>query len=377
MSKLSQAYTPALLFSESSLIRRRRELPIKGQVVVKLGQRVKFSDKVLKAYLPGDLEILRLADLMDLDPLAVKDSLLVKLNDKVLKGQLVAEAKHFFGLFKTSFKSPLEGTVEFFSEINAHIGIRRPPVPLEVDAYISGEIVSIEDNRAVEIEERVSFFQGIFGVGSESSGEIYCLDSELDRKVKADDLEKIKDNLKNKILIGGSSFSDEALLAAAALGIKGVITGSIDANTLRNYIKKDLGVSVTGDEEVSFPLIITEGFGDLALSERVYSLAKKSHGSFASINGQTQIRAGATRPEIIIFSNNLNKNSSDESSRTLRVGTKIRIIRTPHFGKIAEVLELPEERRKLETGAMVRVLKAKILETNVLVTVPRANVELV
>jgi len=52
----------------------------------------------------------------------------------------------------------------------------------------------------------------------------------------------------------------------------------------------------------------------------------------------------------------------------------IRIIRVPHFGKLAEVAGLPPDPVRIETGARVRVLEAKLRDGTV-VTVPRANVE--
>jgi hypothetical protein len=61
----------------------------------------------------------------------------------------------------------------------------------------------------------------------------------------------------------------------------------------------------------------------------------------------------------------------------LVIGAKVRIIREPHFGELAEVTELPAELQELETEAHVRVLKAKIERNGDSVVLPRANVEIV
>ena len=47
-------------------------------------------------------------------------------------------------------------------------------------------------------------------------------------------------------------------------------------------------------------VIVTEGFGDIAMAERTFDMLKDHAGDDASVNGATQIRAGVMRPEIII-----------------------------------------------------------------------------
>jgi hypothetical protein len=58
------------------------------------------------------------------------------------------------------------------------------------------------------------------------------------------------------------------------------------------------------------------------------------------------------------------------------VGSIVRVIRVPYFGLRAEILELPRELTVIETGAMARVAKARLIESGQVVTVPRANLEL-
>jgi hypothetical protein len=60
----------------------------------------------------------------------------------------------------------------------------------------------------------------------------------------------------------------------------------------------------------------------------------------------------------------------------LTVGTPIRVIREPYFGKLGTVTELPAQLQKVESGTEVRVLKANI-EGEGEVMVPRANVEII
>lgn len=372
-----QAYTPGLEINDKTILRRTRELPILGKTEVKIGDIVKSNQTVLSALLPGEVEIIRLADRLGLEPEDLKGNLLVKEDDKIEKGALICSVKSFFGLFKSEFFSPTKGTVEFFTETNAHLGIRKDSKPLLINSYISGEIVEIEAKKSVTIETKACFMQGIFGVGGERQGEILFLEKDSSKKIEINDL-KGRD-LNNKIIVAGSSFSLDALNFAGNSGASGIITGSIDADTLRDYVGYEIGVSITGDEEVPATLIITEGFGDLAISERILSLAKRHQGNLASINGATQVRAGAMRPEMIIPLDNEKSyyDFSPQSNSSLNINSRVRLIRVPYFGKLATVEELPHSPEQIESGAKVRVLKAKLDDNGEVVTVPRANVELV
>ena len=60
----------------------------------------------------------------------------------------------------------------------------------------------------------------------------------------------------------------------------------------------------------------------------------------------------------------------------LDVGSSIRIIREPYFGKLGVVTELPHDPVQVESGAVVRVLKAQLADGG-MVSVPRANVEII
>jgi hypothetical protein len=88
------------------------------------------------------------------------------------------------------------------------------------------------------------------------------------------------------------------------------------------------------------------------------------------------------RPEVIIPLEEGSRLTVDRSRAEvptvgggLKIGDQIRIIREPYFGRIGRVSALPSDLRLLPTGSKVRVLDAE-LDDGRLITVPRANVEL-
>ncbi len=374
---MAQAYTPALQATGSAKVRKLRELPLPGRCLVEVGQRVSADTEVLAADIPGEISILRVADRMGFEVEDVIDGMLVKPGDAVTAGQVIARVKSFFGLFESTLEAPTSGVVEFFTEVNAHLGIRQASAPLAVDAYVEGVVVEVDPGKSVTIEAQGAFIQGIFGVGGEARGKVFALDVALDEVVTEQVLLGLGEKVSSAIVVGGASYTPEALAQAAKLNVQAVVCGSVDSSTLRTFVGHEIGVSITGDEAVPFTFIVTEGFGVLPMSERILRLAQKFAGRQASVNGATQVRAGAMRPEIIIPHTETAETEfdTDNAKSFLEVGARLRVIRVPYFGALGEVVELPSEPQVVPSGAKVRVLRAK-LDTGEEVVVPRANVEL-
>jgi hypothetical protein len=195
-------------------------------------------------------------------------------------------------------------------------------------------------------------------------------------------VEHIPTDCQGAVLVGGHSPTIQALEKAQSLGAIGFVTGSIDDITLQQYVGYDIGIALTGDEPVSMTLIITEGFGALPIKRHVVDMLSACAGSRVSINGATQVRAGALRPEIITTPSAV-QGAQQFSSETLQassglvVGRKVRIIRVPYFGVHGTIVELPRELARIETGAYARVAKVLLDDAAQQVIVPRANLELV
>jgi hypothetical protein len=171
----------------------------------------------------------------------------------------------------------------------------------------------------------------------------------------------------------------EAIEKARAAGASAVVSGGIDDEDLKRVLGYDLGVAITGSENVGLTLIITEGFGDIAMAERTFRLLETRAGADAAVNGATQIRAGVMRPEIVIPWMRESRSVEPEVPRPsgyLEIGVPVRIIRDPYFGKIGSVSALPPEPRVLESGSRARVLEVKF-DSGESVIIPRANVELI
>lgn len=363
---------PSLAAKKSVALRKVRELPIPGEILVRPGDLVEADKIVARATLPGDLHIIRLSELMGITRDEALKGVKVEVGEQVSVQTILCEHAGIFGLFRSKLTAGIKGVVEFVSTETAHVGIRGDPTIISLNAYIRSRVAAIEGKQAVVLVTQAAFVQGIFGVGGERAGKIQLLPISAAAHIGP---ENIPAESRGKILVGGSKPSVEALRFAAAAGAVGFVCGSIDDVTLAAYVGHDIGVAITGDEEVPMTLVITEGFGELPISEKVLGILGPLNGFEASINGATQVRAGALRPEIIVP---IVASGAEEKVDLgdFALGQKVRVIRVPYFGVQAEIIGLPKKLVMIETGAESRVLQLK-LASGEEVTVPRANVELI
>ena len=369
----AHAYTPGLKVKKSSIVQKLRRLPLLGEVFVKENDQVNYNDIIARTEISGDPEIVKVSMIMGLEPEDTLRYMTKQIGDKVEKGEQIAFYKALFGLIKKEVKSPVSGTLESFSEITGQAIVRGAPIPVEVDAYIPGKIIEVVPNEGAVIETQAAFIQGIFGIGGEVHGEIHMAVSNNTEILETD---LVKPEHKGKILIGGSRVTLDALKRAVEFSVSAVVSGGIRHEDLISFTGEEIGVAITGQEEVGITLIITEGFGTMNMSQRTFELLKEFEGYSASVNGSTQIRAGVLRPEIIIPHKIEIEDTSEALSQGMIPGTPIRIIRQPYFGAIGKVHSLPIELQQLESESMVRVVNIE-LENGKVVTVPRANVEII
>lgn len=174
-----------------------------------------------------------------------------------------------------------------------------------------------------------------------------------------------------------------AVRKAIQVGAAAVVAGGIDDHDLREILGYDLGVAVTGNEKLGTTIIITEGFGDIAMARRTFELLKSHEGREGSVNGSTQIRAGVMRPEILIplreeedGTGRLETYPTGREVGSLEIGAPVRIIREPNFGSLGTVTGMPHEPRLLESESFARVVEVKLANGSQVI-VPRANVELI
>ncbi len=375
MSEESFAYTPGLAVVPRTYVRKVRSLPVKGEILVKKGQEVSFDTIVGRCYLEGAPYVVKLAEILGVDPEEVSKYVTVKVGDNVKQGDVIARYSALFGLLKKVITSPVSGVVESVSEVTGHVTIREPPRVIEVSAYIKGFVEEVSPGESVVIGTPAAYVQGIIGFGGETHG---TLEVVVSRPEDILDESKVSEAHAGKVIVGGSLVTYEALIKAKKVGVKGIIVGGAKITDIEKVLGYRIGVAITGRENLGYTLILTEGFGKLPMSERAFKIFVENEGSEAALSGATQVRAGVIRPEVIIPLKGSVREEGIESlgEGKMKIGSVVRIIRYPYFGAIGTVVDLPIELQKIETESPVRVVKVKLQDGRI-VTVPRANVEII
>ena len=372
---MGDAYTPGLTVTRSTVIKKIRRLPLPGKVLVAVGDKVTADQVVARTELPGKVSLVNVANVLGVMPDEVEPLLQVKVGGKLSRGKSFAKKSSFFGLFTSTANSPIDGTLESMSDVTGMAVLREPPVPVEVRAYVDGKVVEIIPDEGVIVEARAALVQGIFGLAGERNAELVVVAKKPAQVLDAADFAAAH---QGKIVIGGGRVTLAGLRRAIELGIAGVVCGGFAYQDIKELLGYDVGVAVTGTEDLPTTLVVTEGFGDIAMAGATFELLSSLGGQRAAINGATQIRAGVIRPEVIVTGNEPASAEAAINGQGLEIGAPVRCIRAPYFGRIGKVSALPVQLETMPSETKVRVLEVAFGDTGgEKIVVPRANVEVI
>ena len=370
---MAAIFTPGLKVSERDVVVKDRQLPLEGEVCVNVGDVVTADQIVARTELPGKVFPVNIANQLGVDPGRLKEFLKKGEGDTVEKDEVIAETNGFMGFFKSDAKAVVSGTIESISSITGQVIFQAHPIPVEVDAYINGRVVEVIPDEGCVVQTEATFVQGIFGLGGETKGEIAMAAERADQTLSASDISEAH---AGKVVIGGGYLTLDALQKAISVGAKAVVTGGFDYDEIKELLGYEVGVAITGGEDLGLTLIVTEGFGDIQMAPATFELLKANAGKRASVNGATQIRAGVMRPEVVV--------TFDEDVSTERftapepvgigIGDPVRGIRAPYFGMLGKVKSLPVEPMVLDSESKARVMEIEF-DNGQVVVLPRANVE--
>ena len=178
-------------------------------------------------------------------------------------------------------------------------------------------------------------------------------------------------------MVGGAYVTLDGLQRARELGIAGLVTAGFDYDDIKELLGYEVGVAITGGEDLGLTLIVTEGFGSIEMAPATFKLLKNKEGQRASINGATQIRAGVIRPEVVVTDDREEASSErfvPPEPTGIAIGDTVRGIRAPWFGKIGRVKSLPVDLVTMSSETRVRILEIEFAG-DIVARVPRANVE--
>lgn len=334
--------------------------------------------------------IVSVAKELDIWPASLRMYMRFQEGAEVKQGMALAAAPRGVNFMDYSY-SPVSGIIEKVCTKTGTVTIVRPIKATVVDAYLPGVVTEVVSDRGAVVETTGAVIQGVFGIGFENYGTLRVLARHAGDEVGAD---RVPDNCNGLVLVAGSHISYEALRKALDGGATGVISGGADSGDLVKLIGKEIGVGITGQEDIPMTVILTEGFGGMAMADRIFGLLARADGRPVSLNGSTQVRAGVIRPEIVLADQAAAQTATEAEAEAgaeagagagpanqpvalnqAYVGARVRVVAKPYFGLWGTVVALPEERRRVESEIEVRTAEVRLDDGRV-VGVPDANLEI-
>lgn len=353
-------YPEQRYLSELTVIRRDCRLPDEavGTINVTEGKRVEVRDVVAHGVIPSRYIIINAMQFFKLrKPDALTALLQVEQGDavdekQVLAGKDVKRGKRLF--------SPVRGMISQIAD--GRIIVQELPEVIDIEAGVRGRVISAEAGRGALIEAVGAQVQGAWGNGKLSIASLRIEpETGIEGIVSGNTLET---RYMGSVLLTRKALNINTLRILTEQNVAGVIAPSMDAHLIPRATK------------VEFPILLTEGFGNLRMTNTVYQLLNQFEGIPITLDAFSANRWSNRRPEVII---NVKMREGQNPARPnimlgFRVGLSVKVTRAPYEGQTGKIVELPPNPVLLDNG--LRILCARVeLTIGETLFIPRANLE--
>lgn len=335
---------------------RERLLPISGNVVARLHQKVAAGEVVAETRWAREHAMLDVARALGVSP-AVADRLIkCKVDDKL---PATAEVAVGGGLFPRSVRAPREGRVVAVG--GGLVLMEVGEAKMELRAGLPGTVMQVIPNRGVIIQTSGGLAQGMWGNGRMDTGLMVNLMESPDSVLTPDRMDV---SLRGSIILGGMIKQSEVLQALAELPARGLIASSISPALLQKA------------REMRYPIMVTDGFGPLPMNSAAYKLLSTNAKREVALNAESFDRYTGARPEVVIPLPASSDPPIPNDVETFAVGSQVRMRRPPAMGMIGTIVSFKPGLTTLPSGLRAQSAEVK-LENNETAIIPLVNLEVV
>lgn len=317
---------------ERGTLLRRRQLPQLGQVLVSRGDWVEPQDPVARASPGGGLAIVNVGRELGVGPVEVEGYLSSRPGQAVLQGEPLAIRRTLFGLRQRRVLAPVDGRV--LSVYGPWLYLARSPGSVEMVARYRGRVAQVHQGWGVVLEVTGAAVAGVWGSGGEGSGVLRVMAEHPEERLSA---ERVDERCRGAICIAGSGLGRRALGRLEDVGARGLLLGSLEVDT----------AALCGG--LSFPVVVTEGLGTLGMASPAWEVLQGMDGREASLLGHPRDAWNGRQPELFIADPGVEAAVRPQVPG-LRPGSRVRILREPHAGRLAVVEALPSWPQAVESG---------------------------
>jgi hypothetical protein len=335
---------------------RERVLPISGNVIARIQQKVSPNDVVAETKWAREHVLLDVARLLNVTPAVAERLVKCNVDDELKANTEIAKGK---GMFPKSIKVPRSGKVVAVGggQVLMEVGETK----IELRAGIPGTVVEIIPNKGVVIQTAGGLVQGVWGNGRIDSGVLVNLADTPDSVLTTSRLDV---SLRGSIILAGIVKDAETLEAAAELPIRGLIISSIYPSLLSKA------------REMRYPILVTDGFGTLPMNNAAHKLLSTNAKRDVTVNAEFYDRYTGARPEVIIPLPISSDPPSPREVETFAPGLQVRMRRPPSMGMIGSIVSIKQGLTTLPSG--LRALSAEVkLDNGETVIAPLVNLEVV
>ncbi len=351
-------YPVASRIAALTTVRRERLLPVTGHVLVSTGEVVGSADVIARCQLPGQIHVLDVCRTLGIPRSRVARTMRKSVGDTVNANELLAAPRGPLGRFRKGCRSPIDG--EVIEIRDGLILIETAPPTFELRAHVQGAVTNVMPNRGAVISVTGALIQGMWGSGGEAEGVLKMLVDTPQKPLRG---RAIDVSCHGTIVVGGRIVDEEVFEHAVQARVRGIVAGGMDARLRRAVL------------DAPIPVMLTEGFGALPMSELAFDLLRSNSGRGAMLTADVRTRRGARRPELLIPLEGHSAAKEGSGIMPLQEGSQVRALRAPYLGAVGTVVDLPAQPRRIESGARLAVAVVELDGEQV--QIPLANLELI
>ena len=336
-------------------IRRERQLPVPGSVLVRMNAKVQAADVLAEAEPAARYFSLDLSRALGLPPKEAAGHLRRERGERVDAGDVLAGPA---GVTRRTLRAPAAGQIVAVQGGKVVFEAKGAVVPLR--AGFAGVVVGTDGIQTVAVETTGALVQAVWGNGMEDAGVMRQVASEADDKLEPDSFDL---SLRGAVLLAGMCSHPAALQQAADLAVRGIILGSLAADL------------VPQARRMAFPVVVTDGFGEIRMNSAAFHLLVTNAGREVTVDGRVGGPYSVQRPEVIIPLPANRQVAVPDEVIPLNPGVRVRVVQAPHLGAVGVVREVPLRAIGYPSGLLARSARVE-LEGFGPTMIPLANLEI-
>ena len=355
MKEANNQMLPLTHVIHMTTIRREQQLPVPGAVVVRMNEKVQAGDVLAEAEPAARYYNLDLARALGVPPKEAVKHIRRERGERVDSGDVLAGP---VGVTRRTLRAPSSGEVVGLQDGRLIFEGRGSVVALR--AAFSGVVVGTDGVQSVTLEATGALVQAVWGNGKQDTGVMRQVASTGGDKLEPEQFDL---SLRGAVLLAGMCSHPSTLQQAAELSIRGLILGGLAADL------------VPVARRLSFPVLVTEGFGEIPMNSAAFSLLQPAVGREGTVDGRAGGPYSLQRPEVIIPLPAARQVALPDEVVLINPGVRVRVVQAPHIGAVGVVREIPARAVAYPSGVLARSARVE-LEGSGPAMIPLANLEI-